>query len=176
MALTVLSDDGGDETPDEEEAWLLDLRRQVIGLLQDRSRPLTDRVRGMLDVCDAGYPEGSPAAWAVRYLALERLDEQWTERLTALSGSPLEWDAPAAVPDTAMEQLLVYFVYRHFPAALEDGDIPSKAAFAALSAGLIHVLAALTGEPVTELARMYSAEIEYSDENLWTLFETLGEA
>ena len=176
MALTVLSDDGGDETPDEEEAWLLDLRRQVIGLLQDRSRPLTDRVRGMLDVCDAGYPEGSPAAWAVRYLALERLDEQWTERLTALSGSPLEWNAPAAVPDTAMEQLLVYFVYRHFPAALEDGDIPSKAAFAALSAGLIHVLAALTGEPVTELARMYSAEIEYSDENLWTLFETLGEA
>ena len=111
-----------------------------------------------------------------RYLALERLDEQWTERLTALSGSPLEWNAPAAVPDTAMEQLLVYFVYRHFPAALEDGDIPSKAAFAALSAGLIHVLAALTGEPLTELARMYSAEIEYSDENLWTLFETLGEA
>ena len=61
-------------------------------------------------------------------------------------------------------------------AALEDGDIPSKAAFAALSAGLIRVLAALTGEPLTELARMYSAEIEYSDENLWTLFETLGEA
>lgn len=172
MELLVLSYDGGGETLDEEEAWLLDLRGQVMDVLQDRSRPLTDRVREMLDVCGAAFPEGSPAVWAQRYLELERLDPRWTELLESLAGAA-DWYAPADVPDSALEQLLVYFVYRHFPAALEDGDVSSKAAFAALSAAVLHVLSAATGEPFRELARMYSAEIEYSDENLWALFDEL---
>ena len=60
------------------------------------------------------------------------------------------------------------------PAALDDGDTPSKAAFARLSCRILAQLAAYRPEGLAELARMYSSEIEYSDENLGILFDWLS--
>ena len=78
------------------------------------------------------------------------------------------------VPDVRWEQLLVYFLYRHFLTAWEDGDVGSKAGFAVLSVRLLRCLKGLYPEmELSELARMYSAEIEYSTENLDILFEEL---
>lgn len=173
MKLLVLSDDGGNESLEEEEIWLLSQRNQMISLVQDRSRSIQDRVQALLAFCGARFPEGSPADWAAMYLTLEQLDPQWTQSLSRLSTSPLHWFAPAAVADEVLEHLLVYFLYRHVPAALEDGDLPSKVSFAVLSVSLLHVLLAMTGQPAAELARMYSAEIEYSDENLELLWDRL---
>ena len=83
--------------------------------------------------------------------------------------------------ETEYEQLLVYFLYRHVPAALDDGDVGSKAAFAAASVQLLFALGALqllqhgtfTVEDQIELCRLYSAEVEYSDDNLNALFDAL---
>ena len=79
--------------------------------------------------------------------------------------------------ETAFEQAAVYFLFRHLPAALEDGDIASKAAFAALSVGILRGLcagnAAPTPDDLVEFARMYSSEVEYSEENLQTVFDWL---
>ena len=80
------------------------------------------------------------------------------------------------------EQLLVYFLYRHILRAYEDRDAAGKAAFAVLSVRLLTVLGALHYgkkgafklEDQIEYARMYSAEIEYSEENLETLYDALG--
>ena len=76
--------------------------------------------------------------------------------------------------ETEYEQLLVYFLYRHFLTAYEDGDPGGKAAFAVLSTRLLRRLGALrwqrTGqfslEDQAEYARLYSSEVEYSQENL----------
>jgi hypothetical protein len=58
--------------------------------------------------------------------------------------------------------------------AYEDGDVGSKAGFAVLSVRLLRCLKGLYPEmELSELARMYSAEIEYSTENLDILFEEL---
>ena len=81
-----------------------------------------------------------------------------------------EWEIP-------FEQAAVYFLFRHLPAALEDGDISSKAAFAVLSVAVLRGLCAgtdsLTVDDLVEFARMYSSEVEYSEENLQTVFDWL---
>ena len=83
--------------------------------------------------------------------------------------------------ETEYEQLLVYFLYRHVPTALDDGDVSSKAAFAVLSVRLLFSLGALhlllhgefTVEDQIEFCRLYSAEVEYSDDNMDALFDAL---
>ena len=93
-----------------------------------------------------------------------------------------KYDAPVlheSVWETAFEQAAVYFLFRHLSAALEDGDISSKAAFAAMSVELLRALCAgkedCTLDDLVEFARMYSSEIEYSEENLARVFAWLGE-
>lgn len=76
---------------------------------------------------------------------------------------------------------LVYFLYRHFLTAWEDGDPGSKVSFAVLSVRFLRLLGALhwqmhgefTLKDQEEYARLYSAEVEYSQENLDFLFDSL---
>ena len=83
--------------------------------------------------------------------------------------------------ETEYEQLLIYFLYRHVSTALDDGDVSSKAAFAVLSVRLLFSLGALhlllhgefTVEDQIELCQLYSAEVEYSDDNMDALFDAL---
>ena len=136
---------------------------------------MEERVEELLATCGTALPEGGVSEWAKFLLTLERLDEGWTEKLTALTEDcPLPIGTPWDIP---LEQAGVYFLYRHLPAALDDGDVASKAAFAALSVKLLWSL--FVGEgcnslcELVELARMYSSEIEYSEENLQGVFDWL---
>ena len=173
--LVVLDDDGGDEEADESDLYLYSVRDNALAIMQDRSFSYDERVENLSLFFDFPLPEANPRAWAEVYLGLERLDEAWTQCLRSLQ-SPF---TPQSFPhrNTAWEQLTVYFLYRHLPAALWDGDIESKLAFAVLSTQLLRWLCAAKGgadfDDLLELARMYAAEIEYSDENLELLFEAL---
>ena len=69
------------------------------------------------------------------------------------------------------ENLLCYFIFRHLSSACDRDDIKCRLAFAVLSCSLIFTLADTMS--VEEAARMYSGEIEYSDENLNALFDML---
>jgi len=177
MTLEVLEDDGVEEPSDGEEETLLAFREMLISILQDRTLSLDERLQELLAACGTNLPDGGPAKWAEFLLGLERLDDGWTTRLKALQSaapSPVLSDKNWAVP---LEQAAVYFLFRHLPAALEDGDVASKAAFAAFSAEILRALCAqvpdATVDDLVELARMYSSEIEYSEENLWAVFDWL---
>ncbi len=177
VKLTVLEDDGVPDEPDPEEETLLSFRDMLFSIMQDRDCTLEERLEELLATCGAALPEGGVAQWAKFLLTLERLDEGWTQKLTALTqDAPL----PAGTPwDIPLEQVGVYFLYRHLPAALDDGDVSSKAAFAALSVKLLWALFVREGgstlSELVELARMYSGEIEYSEENLQAVFDWLAE-
>ena len=144
-----------------------------MAIVQDRAFTVAERIDNLSDFYGFVLPEQTPSKWAEFYLELERLDGHWTELLTALKSAFTATVSPEQ--ETAWEQLLVYFIYRHLPAALIDGDISSKLKFAVLSVTMLQWLQAATGEPLHELARMYSSEIEYSDENLDILFDELYE-
>lgn len=183
MTLIELEDDGLSGEPEGEENSLLELREQLFAVLQDREWPMADRLEHLLALCGAALPDRSPAVWAADYLALERLDEGWTALLEGLAEQKT-FDVPQLhTPEweIAWEQLAVYFLFRHLTAALEDGDVSTKAAFVALSVTILTALCAGRLEragrielaDLVELARMYSGEIEYSEENLQTLFDLL---
>lgn len=176
----------GEGTLTREERALLALRDALINDAQAREKRVEERMEDILARCGTVLPEVSLADWAAFYLALERMDEAWTKTLTALRANadtlPLEaFAAHMRARETEYEQLLVYFLYRHLPAALDDGDAPGKAAFAVLSVRLLFALGALqyaltgdfTVDDQIELCRLYSAEVEYSDDNLNALFDAL---
>ena len=176
----------GEGELDEEETALLALRDHLFAIAQNREEPIERRMEQILSACGAHVPDIPLAQWAEFYLSLERMDETWTAILEALRerADELPLDGFAAHMkgrETEYEQLLVYFLYRHVPTALDDGDVSSKAAFAVLSVRLLFALSALhfllhgkfTVEDQIELCRLYSAEVEYSDDNMDALFDAL---
>ena len=181
MTLEILEDDEFPDESDEEEETLLSFREMLFSILQDRSCTVDERLKELRDTCGCMAEEFDAEVWAQRLLELERLDEGWTTVLEGLSAQN-RVDAPRLhTPqwEAAFEQAAVYFLFRHLSAALEDGDVASKAAFAALSVEILRALCAgkenCTLDDLVEFARMYSSEIEYSEENLAQMFEWLSE-
>jgi len=162
--------------PDEEEQALLQLRGQLFAIAQDRSQSMETRLAGVLKACGAQLPKASLDDWARLYAQLEQLDPAWQHRLQQLSKPcpPLEsgWD-------TALEQLLHYFLYRHLPGVMADGCLPERVAFAVLSVQIISALFAAVPDrqlsDLVEICRQYSSEIEYSDENVDALLGALSQ-
>ena len=182
--LLPLEDDGTTEDLPPADLSLLEWRALLTDIAQDRSRSIEDRAQAILEEAQLVLPDYTLAQWADIYLELERLEESWTDRLLELKNVDL-----SAIPfpddgewETAFEQLLVYFLYRHLPGALEDGDYEGRAAFAVLSYRMIralcHTHAALHGtvamDDLIEISRQYSAEIEYSDENIEILLDLIS--
>jgi len=179
MELEVWEDDGVLEEPDEEEETLFSFRDMLFAILQDRKYALDERLEELLTTCSGESIDIHPSRWARKLLELERLDEGWTDLLESLAGQAV-FDAPRLHEphwELAFEQAAVYFLFRHLPAALEDGDVTSKAAFAVLSVNILRALCAgkteYTLDDLVEFARMYSGEIEYSEENLERVFAWL---
>ena len=173
---------GEAELLDGEEEALLALRDELFALTQDRSVPIAAREDAILHRVGAALPARSVREWAAFYLSLERMDEAWTALLQDLGDANLTAFTAYMQPrETEYEQLLCYFLYRHLPAALDDGDVSGKAAFAVLSTRFLRQLGAwqyrktgrFTRCDQIELARLFSAEIEYSQENLDAIFDEL---
>lgn len=180
--VTLISDSEA-ELLDRQEAGLLALRDELFVLAQDRSVPITTRENAILRRIGAALPKRRAREWAAFYLSLERMDEAWTALLQDLDDADdAAFTAYMCARETEYEQLLCYFLYRHLPAALDDGDVAGKAAFAVLSTRFLRALGAWQYQKTErfaqsdqiELARLYSAEIEYSQENLDALFDELS--
>ena len=172
----ILEDDGIIEDMDPFEEDITLLRSELIECMQDRSLPVSHRLKRIAGKAGISLPEIRIAEWKDFFLSLERLDEAWSaelERLIAPS-SPLpetpEWE-------TAFEQLAVYLLQRHLAGALEDDDLSGRIAFAVLCTQLVRSLcethADISIDGLCELARMFSAEIEYSDENIQAILDEL---
>ena len=173
MKLVVLEDDGRGGELSEDEEDLLAIRDTLILTLQDRTLPLPARLDELLALGGRSIPA---LDWVALYRDLERLDPRWDDALDLL-------DMPRqSLPhsfDTAIENFTVYLLYRHLPGALEDDDIAGRTAFCVLSAQILMALCAAkpgcTMEDLLDFARMYSAEIEYSQDNIDALLDALWE-
>lgn len=124
-----------------------------IDTVQDDPSPVSELLDGI-------YPDDiSCAERAVEYLKFERLDDKWTTLLENLKSSPVEPADSAAFMDKndkKFRNLIIYFLYRH----------PGNIFLACDATRLIADICVSSGESIEEIARMYSSEIEYSDENL----------
>ena len=169
---------------DGEEDTILELRDEVLALLQDRELPIQVRVEKMLRRCGGYLPDRTAEEWAEFLLGLERLTEEWTELLELLRERWQEidfsgFDAFMTGRQTEYEQLVVYLLYRHFANAFDEMEVGARASFAAFGYELLRMLGAVlwtTGGDFSfaqqvELARLFSSELEYSEENMDALLE-----
>ncbi len=174
--------EGSKECEDE----IIDFRDKVIEILQNREKSIFKRLEDVMTICDSPLPHQDLSLWADAFLHLERLDKKWTELLLMLKEDSesihlRDFDTYMQGREAEYEQLCVYLVYRHLANAPDMYEATLRAKFAALSYFLLRNIGAMlytkdkhfTLAEQVELCRMYSAEIEYSDENLYILLDEL---
>ena len=176
----VLEDDGEAEETDEFETEVTEYRGGLIAMALDRLKPVTERVKEIESA--AGVEEADIKALAEYMLSLECIEPEWREKLAELGEkTPAPADGAAGADDNceehgepdkyglSFEQLLVYLLYRHLPAALEEEYSPQEiTAFCTAMWRLVRALFENTDKSMNalvQLCRQWSAEIEYSDEN-----------
>jgi len=175
--LVEMKDDGFYEELPVEEAELLEIRDGLLAIARDRRIPVEKRLSRMLDWLELEYVPVVDESWIPFLLRLERLDESWAVRLRDCGKLRFGCELPQW--ELAFEQLLVYLLYRHLPASLEDGDLSGRIAYVVFAWTLVRCLCASTEaqgfEELVEICRLYSSELEYSDENIAAIVDHLHE-
>jgi len=180
MTLIPVGEDGEEPFPlSEKEEQLLAFRAELLALCEAESFTFAEKTKRLLGIVCAAMPDLTWGKWRAFYADLERLDPAWEGLLSRLDGEETvtgtDWDAP-------LSHLLSYFLYRHLPGALDaedfDAAIRARVCFAVLSVRIIQKIFAGGGQSMAalgDIARQYSAEVEYSDENIGRVLELLGE-
>ena len=168
-------DDAEEEVNDIDTEWMFEDRQNILSMLQDRTVDIKQRIQNVCDFCEITDPNLTPEAIKNFCLQLEILDEQWHTHLQNLSADG--WTPLSKAPVIA-EQLLCYFIYRHYSNGIWEDGYTQYVLFALYSVRMIFAMTeTLIGElsidNIAEIARMYSAEIEYSEENLERMLDML---
>lgn len=150
---------------------IITFRQKLFDILQDRSLPIESRVDNMLLAIDAQLSQDID--WYQVFNDLEKMDSVWSDYLIRIKKG-INFSAPDPILDTAYEQLLVYLIFRHFTDCRYDERLKERVLFSALIYKVIRTMnTSGTIEELLEIARLYSCEIEYSDENIDKLLTKL---
>ena len=148
---------------------LVDLREDIFAIVREDGLSLTERMEKVMAIFGMELLGFDAAALRELYMGLERLDENWTRKLLALRPVELE----PALSQMRYVRLAEYFIYRHFAAAPDEYEAALRAQFAFLSTRMICALDMLCED--FEATRLYSSEIEYSDENVELILDWIDE-
>ncbi len=166
--------------PDE----ILMLRDEVLTILQNRDIAIDGRINEMLSRC--GVFVTWPSVDIIRdfLLSLEIMDCEWSELLRNLSeeSNDVGFASHMAARQEEYENLISYLVYRHFANAWNREEAALRAAFAAFGYRLAFGIGErlyrrnkqFTFEDQVEVCRLFSAEIEYSQENRDAILDWLS--
>lgn len=170
----------------DSENGIIILRNKALEFMQDRSKTVPQRIEKVMELFGIKHKDFDLLNWVKIFEELERLDENWTTLLSNLRESYntadiIGFDTLMKDRETQYEQLLCYLIYRHFSKAEFMEDAAIYAAFAAVSYRLIYAMGAVifsekgdfTVSDQIELVRLFSSEIEYSDENLDIILSNL---
>ena len=165
----------------EEEApeGILKLRKKVFEALQNRDLTILKRLETVCSVLEIPAQSFDVLEWAEVFEGLERLDESWRRLLHQLKENCKKADMQSFADfmknrEAEYEQFLCYLVYRHASKAEFWEDFALYTLFAILSFQLVYAMGAsifaetgdFTVKKQLDIMRLFSSEIEYSDENL----------
>ncbi len=156
----------------EEKEFFLE-REEILKILQDREISLSERFSCLLKRYNI-FSEISLLELLEKYYSLERLSDKWTDLLETLKGYSFDEKIFLEFP-IQFEQMAVYFIIRH----LWDMGYENAIKFSYISTYFIGSLCQrkmldtgkISIEDVADISRMYSSEIEYSDENIGLLLK-----
>ncbi len=174
--LSVISCDSEKAEKHEDEEFFFNLRDKILSILQNRNFPLNDRIFNLKSEFNISVPDKSFQEWVDFFLSLERLNPKWTDVLNDCKKGSISGGCTADF-SVEFEQLLVYFIYRHIADGIYDGMFLERILFALLSSMMIETIfncGEQTFENLCEIARLYSCEIEYSEDNMSKVLEILS--
>ena len=163
---------------------IVNLRDRAVAAVQERSLTMEKRLKNMLSLFGSDVPEFRRQEIADLLLSLERLDESWTKLLELYKNTDAslsDFSSFMKGREHEYEQLLVYLIYRHMANAPDVFEAGLRAKLTWFVYELIKGLgAAIFADKgsfdfwdQTELMRLFSSEIEYSDENLDIIYDYL---
>lgn len=179
FSLIVIDEDDEDESFDDLEDVFFDLREKAFEIIQNGKISAEEIVSVLLETFGQSADTVSLQNKIKFYLSLEILDDEWKMILeNALACKRFDYDIfKSKEGQNIQRQLLLYFVYRHTAEGIYDGTFGAWIKFSVLGLEMIKALCAASEKPDVEcfkdIARRYSAEIEYSEENTEKLLSLL---
>ena len=176
ITLISIKNDGNQQENDFNQKNILAFREKALSILQNRNAPIDDRIDNLLNECKAGFLEKDFAKVIKRFLNLERLNKTWTKRLKRISKNFTKTtDANLSL---YAEQFLVNSVYRHLSDAEDTMSVRARTIAQVFSWWIIKSIIESEKDEKQELlsltadvVREFSAEVEYSQNNLDKLFD-----
>lgn len=197
---TVCDDDGCDDYNESFYNMLNFARDEIIATLENETLSLNQRISNVLSyatevqfyadnyiydpiqIKDA-YPANITTADVNGFLSsfscLEPIDENWQDYLkdmTAISDNLKDNLKENTTDfDLYLKNIAVYFIWRYFLKGVYDDEILSKVYLMAVSVAMIKLMClhedATSEEHFSTIAKNYSKEIEYSEENLEKIYD-----
>ena len=149
---------------------ILEFREKALAILQDRSVGIDDRINQVLTLCKADFKEKDFSKLIKLFLSFERLDKGWAKRIKMLKKTPF---STLTDKEICAEQFLVNGIYRHLYNAEDTVSVRAITLSLVLSLFVIINIAKneqKTKENLVDIVRAFSAEVEYSQNNLDKLF------
>ncbi len=186
------------ETVPDSGMRIFRLRDEAFHLVQDRSLPLRVRMHRLIDFgvrvhrellkkpapADAvpGAAGNTRSALLQVMEALEPYDDAWPDYVRLLDDASLEVNLDEV--DGGYENLLVYFLYRHFTRGVLEGNLSARVNFCAVSVWFIGLMnarclrdtGAFTPWDRIVCTKDYSKQVEYSAENMQDMLRALHES
>ena len=156
-----------DEAGEGREPELIALRDRMFEILSELSLPMEERICRCCLMTDTEMPDFDAGYWRDFFLGLERMDEEWSLALLTVGT-----EIPPLPGDAKHTRLLQYMIYRHFASAEDEAQAGLILQFCVLSLRLLWAMEQ-GGAELRELVRLWSAEIEYSDENIGKIVERI---
>ena len=132
-------------------------RADVFDILQNRDTTVLKRFEALAEKYHFRFEFSNEELYDF-YMSLERLDEPWEDQLEKLKGAEGVSVFERQDLQIFFEQLACYFVFRHFERGI---------GFALLSCWVLGAICSdcKNFEQMLDVVRMYSSEIEYSEDN-----------
>lgn len=158
-------DDGMNDAADPWVEQLAALRFELFELLLDFYIPFSARLDRFTQRTGADLPSFHGEKWQAFFLSLERMDESWSTVLNLLDHVS-EQNVIDTMQSERYARILCYLLYRHFINAKTPTEARAILRFCLIGTMLIAALDAADPAQRDEHLRAFSAEIEYSDENV----------
>ncbi|MBR3995321.1 MAG: flagellin lysine-N-methylase [Clostridia bacterium] len=173
-----ISDDGENDRICDEDKAIFELRDKIFCTLQNRDERIDTRLSKVLRLCGAKDIILSKNQYAELFLGLEYMENDWHNILKNIQKEDFSENLPEE-SDTIFEQLAVYFVYRHLSKVLCGESLTDVISFCVLCTRMVMLLCEyslskkgeLSLEDIAKISRMFSSEVEYSEENTQALID-----
>lgn len=172
----ICADEDEAEENGEYESLIISLRDNLVSALQERELTLEERIGKILSICHTRLPDVPPREWADLLEKMEELDRGRRKYLLLIRRAK-QLTIPGGF-DIPLEQFGVYLLTRHIPGAADDGMVKERCLLAA--AGILLAGTALAEceersfDTLCDIVRVFSSEIEYSEENTDAFLEFLS--